>query len=435
MSPTAHRRVEVGDLQTLLDDACRRHRVPGAVLGVRQHGDSTVVAHGVANVSTGEPMTPQTVSQVASVSKLFTASAVHRLLGEHGIGLDTPIGALVPEVATLDDGVSVRRLLDHTSGVEGDLWDDFGANGDAVSRFTAAVAGVGSIAPPGALMSYCNAGYVVLGRLVELLGGATFDRVIDRLVVQSAGLRRTTLRLTDAVQHRIALGHDLTPAGTLVTRPFISMRCLSPTGGVMSTVDDLLDLVTSLPDAMRLRSSTNPDPWTAGPGWCLGMTDCTGPDGEPVFGHDGLWIGSGAYVRHVPGLHLTIAMVGAAGHARTVWQQVYAELLQRAGLRGIETPRPSAGLEVAPERYTGSYRRLSQEVEVREEHGRLLMTSTPTGAIAALSAPTTVELQPCAPDVFLARASTGVDLPVVFIGDDDRAEYLHTGMRAARRAR
>jgi CubicO group peptidase (beta-lactamase class C family) len=421
------------ELQTLLDDSCRRHRVPGAVLGIDVGGDVAIAAHGTGNVTTGEPMTAQTVSQVASVSKMFTAHALHGLLAEHGIGVDTSINELLPELASLDGAITVRRLLDHTSGLQGDLWDDFGANGDAVSRFTAALPEIGSITSPGELFSYCNTGYVALGRLVETLGGSTFDRVVDRRVIAPLGLTHTTLRLTDAVQHRLAIGHDLRSDGTAAARPYVSMRCLTPTGGVMSTVPDLLRFARSIPSVMRERSSTNPEPWTAGPGWCLGMTDCTGADGEPVYGHDGLWIGAGAYVRVVPGRDAVIAMVGAAGHARTVWQEVYSELLTRLGLQGTGLPDPEDGVEVDAERYVGTYRRLSQDVTVAEVNGVLHMTTVPTGVIASLSSPATVPLVPRTRDVFLARASTGVDLPVVFIGDGNRATYLHTGMRVAKR--
>jgi hypothetical protein len=57
----------------------------------------------------------------------------------------------------------------------------------------------------------------------------------------------------------------------------------------------------------------------------------------------------------------------------------------------------------------------------------------PTGAIAAVSSPATVRLHPRTTDVFVARAGSGVDLPVVFLGDGEQATYLHTGMRVARR--
>jgi hypothetical protein len=184
---------------------------------------------------------------------------------------------------------------------------------------------------------------------------------------------------------------------------------------------------------MHERSSVNPEPWTAGPGWCLGMTDCTGLDGEPVFGHDGLWIGAGAYVRVVPGREVTIAMVGAAGHARAVWQEVSAELLGRFGLRGTGSPVPEPAASVDVERVVGTYRRLSQDLHVALVDGALELTTVPTGVIARMSSPATVPLQPCGDGVFLARASSGVDLPVVFLGAGTRATYLHTGMRVARR--
>jgi CubicO group peptidase (beta-lactamase class C family) len=431
--PAAVTLPDQADLQARVDDACRRHRVPGAVIGV-QHGDHVVTAvHGVGNVATGEPMTLHTVAQVASVSKLFTAATLHSLLAEQGIDVDTPVNTLVPELAALADGITVRRLLDHTSGLQGDLWDDFGANSDAVARFTAALPGIGSISEPGELLSYCNTGYVALGRLVEVLGGGAFDRVVDARIIGPLGLMHTTLRLADAVRHRLAMGHDLGADGTLRVSPYISMRCLGPTGGVLSTVPDLLRFARTLPPAMFTRSSTNPEPWTAGPGWCLGMTDCTGADGELVVGHDGLWVGAGAYVRVVPGRDVVIAMTGAAGHARTVWQEISTELVVGLGLQPVPQPPVDPAWVPHPARYIGTYRRLSQDVRVELHDGELTMTSVPTGAIAAISSPTTVRLQPRAADVFVARAGSGVDLPVVFLGDGEQATYLHTGMRVARR--
>jgi hypothetical protein len=152
-----------------------------------------------------------------------------------------------------------------------------------------------------------------------------------------------------------------------------------------------------------------------------------------VFGHDGLWIGAGAYVRVVPDRDLVIAMVGAAGHARTVWQEVYGELLTRLGLQGTGLPEEAPDVAVHASRYVGTYRRLSQDVTVEEHRGVLHMTTVPTGVIAALSSASTVPLLPRRRDVFMARASTGVDLPVVFLGDGERATYLHTGMRVAKR--
>ncbi len=433
------------ELQALLDDACRRHAVPGAVLGVHGGDGSAVVAHGIRNVNTGEAMTVDTVSAIASVSKVFTATTLLGLLDEHGLDLDTPIADLLPELAALAPAITVRRLLDHTSGLESDLWDDFGANPDAIARFVAAIPGLGTITEPGAFLSYCNSGYVALGRLVEVLGGASFDRVVERRLIRPLGLARTTTRLADAVQHRLALGHDLAADGAVHTRPWIDLRALAPTGGVLATVPDLLTLGRALLDGheavpptvasrMVARSAVNPEPWVMGPGWGLGLTICTGPDGEPVVGHDGLWIGSGAYLRLVPGTGLVVAMVGAAGHARAAWQDVAGEVFARVGIEPPRVPPADPAQPFDPARYVGSYRRLSQDIEVTAgPGGTLSMTTVPTGVIAAMSPTTTVPLRPALADVFLARASSGVDVPVVFLGGADRAAYLHTGTRAARR--
>ncbi len=55
------------------------------------------------------------------------------------MSVETPIAAVVPELAALSDAITIRRLLDHTSGLESDLWDDTGANADAIAAFTARI--------------------------------------------------------------------------------------------------------------------------------------------------------------------------------------------------------------------------------------------------------------------------------------------------------
>lgn len=431
------------ELQALVDDACRRHGVPGVVVGWSYGTDGAVAAHGVRNTSTGDPMTVDTVSQVASVSKVFTATVVLSLLADNDVSVETPVADVLPELAALPASITLRRLLDHTSGIESDLWDDMGPGPDAIAAFTARIPDLGSLTAPGEFLSYCNTGYVALGRVIEVLSGRPFEREVQRRLVAPLGMAHTSLQLTDAIQHRVALGHDRNGDGTVSPRPWIDLRALRPTGGVLSTVPDILRLArahldgcdafdASVSTAMATPSSVNPEPWTAGPGWGLGLTICTGPDGEPVVGHDGLWIGAGAYVRMIPSLGVALAMTGAAGFARTVWQDVSRELLGRLGLEPPAlVPDPPPSIDV--DRYVGRYRRLSQDLTVTSGPDGLTLTSVPTGPIAAVSGVSTVALTPAGPDVFVARASTGVDLPVVFLGGDGPARYLHTGMRAARR--
>jgi CubicO group peptidase (beta-lactamase class C family) len=409
------------------------------------------VASGVANVATGAAMTTDTAAQVASVTKTFTAALVLTLLHEQGLSVDTPAVELIPELAGAPLAVTVRRLLDHTSGLQGDLFDDMGANPDALERYVRAAASLGQLSPPGLVFSYCNSGYVALGRLVEHLAGRPFDRVLRERIAGPLGLRHTTLRLEEAVLGRIAVGHDLGPDGPLV-RPWIAQRGLWPTGAVISTVDDLLGwagahlsgggevLPGEVMAAMRTWSTSCPDPWTAGPGWGLGFTVCTGSDGEPVYGHDGLGVGLGAYLRIVPGRNWAVAMLGAAGHARLVWQEVWPALLADEGMRMPSLPQASiTDADVDHGQVIGTYERHSQRVEVVDGPDGLLMTSTPTGVLARFSSPVSSALRPVRPGVFAARAATGVELPVVFLDADGdvvangAAAYLHTGMRAAAR--
>src|SRR3954471_21905514 len=156
-----------------------KHGVVGASLAIAYGDDEVVGATGVLSRRTHQPATPDSVFQIGSITKVWTATLVMQLVDEGLIDLDKPVVTYLPEFtvadAALTEGVTTRHLLTHTSGIAGDFFPETGRGDDCLEKFVALMADLPGSHPLGATMSYCNAGFVLLGRLVEVLRDATWD--------------------------------------------------------------------------------------------------------------------------------------------------------------------------------------------------------------------------------------------------------------------
>jgi CubicO group peptidase (beta-lactamase class C family) len=202
--------------QERLAALAEKHDVVGATFAVAQGEESLTAATGVLNIRTKAPATPDSVFQIGSISKVFTATLVMQLVDEGLVELDAPVVTYLPDFRVRDEKVSrtvtVRHLLTHTSGIDGDLFLDTGRGDDAVEKYVAAMADLGQNQPIGATMSYCNSGYTVLGRLVEVLRNATWDAVLHERLLAPLGLVSAGTLPEEALLYGAATGHLRPPA-------------------------------------------------------------------------------------------------------------------------------------------------------------------------------------------------------------------------------
>jgi CubicO group peptidase (beta-lactamase class C family) len=136
--------VDTARLQRELESLIAQHKVPGAVLGVLHEGEIHEVAAGVLNKNTGHPVTTDSVFQIGSITKVWTATVIMQLVDEGRIELDAPVRTYLPEFEVADadvtERVTVRHLLTHTSGIQGDHFEDTGRGDDCLERYTASCA-------------------------------------------------------------------------------------------------------------------------------------------------------------------------------------------------------------------------------------------------------------------------------------------------------
>jgi CubicO group peptidase (beta-lactamase class C family) len=423
--------------QNLLDTLRAEHDVPGATLAVLVDGEIHEFASGVLHAGTGVEATTDSVFQLGSVAKIYTATLVMSLVEEGLLDLDARVTDVLPDFRVADPDatskITVRQLLSHTSGLSGDFQPDTGRGDDCIERYVEACAKLGQDVPPGSTVSYSGAGYVVLGRIVEVLTGTTWNQALADRVLTPAGLTHTMTLPEEVLRFRAAVGHfdgEPTPVWDLMP------RAAGPGAFVCASAGDVVRLAKAhlentllKPETVALmqeRQVDVPDKWTvSADGWGLGWTlyDFTG---TPGIGHDGAATGQYAYLRVLPEQGVAIALLTNGGGARPLSSAILRSLL---GQFGVEMPPPftppAEPLEVDMAPYNGVYRREGVVITIDGRRARYEFVDD-----MAIYPSMDMELIPVAHNVFAATGagSSFQDdfMPVVFENG-----YCYIGMRAA----
>lgn len=424
------------------------HRVPGAQVAVLVDGEVVDAAAGVVNRATGVPVTPDAVFQIGSITKVWTATLVQQLANEGRLDLDRPVRQYLPEFTLADEHaaatVTVRQLLCHTSGIEGDRFTDTGANEDAVERYLPTLSDAAQLYPPGEQFSYCNSGYVVLGRLVEVLRGQGFNAALREHLVTPLGLGHVATHVGEAILELPAIGHlgpDPQPAPVYGLPP-----ATAPAGAALAMPARSLLGFAQLHlsersfDGMRETQVTVPPLGALGDRWGLGWMLFDQPE-RSMIGHDGGTIGQYAFLRVVPEAGVAVAVLTNGGDAAALFQDVGGHLLAEfAGARLAEPPRvPEEPAPVDAQRAAGTYRSTLLDFEVAvHADGTAWLTTTPRTSEARVllgEDSVTQQLAGLGPDRLISvEKRAGRHEVFVLVGEDaqGRARYLHNSRAAAR---
>lgn len=363
--------------------ALAEHQVPGCAVAVAHEGRVWSGGFGVANADTGLPFTARTRIPICSMSKPYAAAAVLALVEEGRVELDAPVRRYLSDFRVADEAasaaVTVRQLLNHTSGWVGDLEhedrDHFDRGDDAVEKQVARMATLRQVTPPGAYWSYSNSGIVVAGRVVEAVAGVSFETFARERLLEPLGMSQSTYFHELAIAHPIAVGHSVREDGgwDVIDWPWTPERRISPAGGVISTAEDQLRwarwwsgeeldvAVAPLREATRARMLEETVPAgnlcdAMGLGWMVDELD-----GARVVHHGGTGFGLQTLSWFVPQARLAAVVLANARGGIQVQTAVRDHLL--ASLAGLRS-RPLPALELRPaERaaYHGRYLRLGVE--------------------------------------------------------------------------
>lgn len=200
------------DLDTMLSGIFPDNEPGAAVLVLR--GGETVFekCYGLADLQTGEKITPETSFNIASVSKQFTAVAVLQLCSQGLLSLDDEVKMHFPEYTDpIWDGVCIRHLLSHSSGLpdaRGGIPRELKLEGsDALALSYLDTLSFVNF-PPGTQYEYINPTFVLLGKLVERVSGEPFEDYMREHIFTPAGMERTCYFAPDRDIPSMAHGYE-----------------------------------------------------------------------------------------------------------------------------------------------------------------------------------------------------------------------------------
>ncbi len=340
---------------------------PGVIVAVARDGETIFSrGYGMANLEHGVALTPATVSESGSVAKQFTAAAVVLLAQRGKLSLDDPIRKHLPEMpAALADKITVRMLLNHTSGLRDihGLFALMGRPSYSSAHDNAEVLRVMSRQQqlnfaPGAEYLYCNAAYVLAAIVVQRVSGQSFGAFCEEQVFKPRGMTHTRWRddFTAIIPGR-ATGYDLRPGGGYrIDLPYSN---IVGNGGLLCTVGDLLKWTASLDETAGewgavVRVLQTPSKLNDGRtiDYALGLT-VDESAGVKEISHGGSTAGFRTFLARFPEKKVSFALLGNAGEfnpavaARGLTRLVLDLPAPPAPKRlavAVETLKPFAGL-------------------------------------------------------------------------------------------
>jgi len=474
----------VDDVKGLLDQVVpagvKAGETGGFVVGVWHAGEQWDFAFGSANLNTAAPMTPDTGWLLGSVSKVLTTTALLRFVERGEVDLDEKVVTYLPDLRIGKNGaeqaLTVRSLVNHTNGIDADTYmptREFGPR--AVEEYVSGLVDIDVLFDVEELLSYSNAGFVLAGRILEVITGKPYNDILQQEIFDPIGMTSSSTSPDQAILRRTAVGTHVDGKGAAAATEMFRLPVSGAPAGstqIVTTGDLLAFARTHLnggvaPNGMRVLSADlvaamqTPSfelviadfPVRVGLGWFLGDLG-----GATTLGHGGGSPGGLSYLSVLPEHDLAVAAFGtgeAAPLSAGVAPLIAATVVGLTASSNFQ-PDLTPG-DLTP--YAGSYRQFQQRLDVTtdgdvlvlnesfepwdDEHLRFL-----SGYIGPFAAGTNTKSDPkrltsVGDGVFVGAdangnaSSSGSGLAGVvsfhLTDGDGRARYLFQGARMARR--
>ncbi len=221
----------------------KEKNIPGLSLAISMPGRTIERSYGIANMEYNIPVEKDTVFEIGSVTKTFTAIGILMLQQEGKLKVTDRITKYFPQYPQWHD-ITLKHLLQHTSGIrEMTETEPFRSN---QMRDWAPREVIGRMADepldfePGQNAAYSNIGCIILGVVIEKVTGVSYNDFLNDRILKPLGMARTMFGSTSAIIPKRASGYLF--AGKLMNAPFASLVLPHASGGMTSTASDLVKL-------------------------------------------------------------------------------------------------------------------------------------------------------------------------------------------------
>ncbi len=378
-----------------LKELAKQFDVPGVSVAILTDDGIETAVTGVVNKNTKVAVTPDSIFQIGSITKVYTATLMMQLVDEGLVDLDAPVVSYLPKFKLKDRGaetITVSQLMTHTSGIEGDYFRDFGRGEDAVEKYVNSLKKIGLAHPVGKFWSYSNAAVVVAGRLIEVLTGLTWDDAIRTKIFEPAGLTEHATLPAEAILFRAAAGHMHKPGEkkASVAKPWGLPRSTGPAGA--TPLASARDVVTfgaiHMNDGRALNGAQILSPASVklmqtshfkltamdaamGLGWILEEWANT-----KVIWHNGGTLGQLSFLWVLPERRAAVCILTNADSGPLLADKLSRELFkERFGIDRPEMPTvPDEPVKLDLKKYAGTYERLGVKIAAEAEGDKLKLT-------------------------------------------------------------
>lgn len=303
-----------------IDDLVRAemlsNRIPGAALCIIQGGkELRNTCYGFANLELAAPVTSNTVFEIGSVTKQFTAAGILLLQQAGKLSVEDRISLHLPDTPPAWTNITIRHLLTHTSGIKSYT----GLDGFEWRRrltqeqFIRAISQLPLEFQPGAAWKYSNTGYNLLGYIIENVSGSSYWQFLRTQIFDPTGMISTTDRNPASIIPNRAAGYEQTNHQH-INRDY-DITDVFAAGAMVTTTTDLAKWSAALESTYLLSSDSKKLMWTPqtlsdgkptkyGLGWHIDSAD-----GRTVIGHGGSTSGFSATIQRFPSEKLTVILL------------------------------------------------------------------------------------------------------------------------------
>ena len=388
---------------------------PGCAVAVEQGGKRVLTkAYGMADLELGVPITPDTVFEAGSVSKQFTAASIAILASRGSLSLDDEVHEYLPELPDFGAWLTVKHLLNHTSGLR--EWSDivelegWPRTSRAISEDYAAQVIFRQKElnfAPGSQYSYSNSNYVLLMLIVQRVSGQSLEAFTEEKLFRPLGLTHTGWRadFTRMVPRRAQAYNKAGDGSWHLDMPFENVIGHA---GLLTTVGDLMrwnEALTNPPDSFKawVPMMTKSDAIEPGSrsGYALGLA--IGPiNGDKAISHTGTTAGYHAFLGRFPDLKLSIVTLCNSATVNNSLQAAALEAIFSPTAKPEPIPPPK---QEPPSEWHPSGDELAKLAgHFHSDEAMVTLDARPIAGIMTLTAPSgrTIALRPLTQDHFIS---------------------------------
>ena len=317
----------MADRQTTIDEFIHtemgNQHIPGLSIALVQNNQPLLQkGYGLTNVELNAPATAETIYEIASITKPFTATAILQLVEQGQLALDERIAAYLPDLPDAWAEITIRHILAHQSGIKSytavdEYWQSTRLD---ISReeILQLVADLPLDFPPGSRHAYDNTGYYLLGLLIEQVTGESYGDFLSRSIFQPLGMTTTRINNPYAIVPQRAAGYSY-QEGNLRNKEYYSPAGTFSAGVLLSSVADLSKWIASFYSDTLLSATSRKLMWTPHPseaknerefnftmglGWFL-----VDHNNKHFIGHNGSIVGFSSSFSHFPADKLSVILL------------------------------------------------------------------------------------------------------------------------------